>query len=325
MRMRGGAMLRSIRIQRMLSFRDATLELRPLNVLIGPNASGKSNLIEIIALLQAAPRGLRQFINKGGGIADWLWKGGDTAVSLDSDGEVEVVLDHPDDGAPLRYVLKIADGGHKLKILEERLEYESPSPRHDVPYWFFTVKNGYGQIKIIPESIGEQQELKPQLSPDTLTPGESVLHGRKEPTLYPEVSFVGKQSDSARMYREWNMGRESAIRRSQRTDDPSDFLDESFANLALVLNNLELGPEIHTIQDLLGKFYPMYETVNVKIEAGMAQLWIREKGLSYAVPATRLSDGTLRFLSLLAILCHPQPPPPSYASKSQNWGSIPMS
>ena len=27
------------------------------------------------------------------------------------------------------------------------------------------------------------------------------------------------------------------------------------------------------------------------------------------VPATRLSDGTLRYLCLLAILCHPKPPP----------------
>ena len=27
------------------------------------------------------------------------------------------------------------------------------------------------------------------------------------------------------------------------------------------------------------------------------------------MPATRLSDGTLRYLGLLAILCHPKPPP----------------
>ena len=32
-------------------------------------------------------------------------------------------------------------------------------------------------------------------------------------------------------------------------------------------------------------------------------------GLREAIPATRLSDGTLRFLSLLTILCHPTPPP----------------
>ena len=29
----------------------------------------------------------------------------------------------------------------------------------------------------------------------------------------------------------------------------------------------------------------------------------------YSIPATRLSDGTLRYLCLLAILCHPDPPP----------------
>ena len=29
----------------------------------------------------------------------------------------------------------------------------------------------------------------------------------------------------------------------------------------------------------------------------------------YTIPATRLSDGTLRYLCLLTILCHPSPPP----------------
>ena len=30
---------------------------------------------------------------------------------------------------------------------------------------------------------------------------------------------------------------------------------------------------------------------------------------NYTVPATRLSDGTIRYICLLAILCHPDPPP----------------
>ena len=49
--------------------------------------------------------------------------------------------------------------------------------------------------------------------------------------------------------------------------------------------------------------------MGVGIHANTAQLWIREKGLENAIPATRLSDGTLRFMALLAILCHPEPPP----------------
>lgn len=36
---------------------------------------------------------------------------------------------------------------------------------------------------------------------------------------------------------------------------------------------------------------------------------MRERLLQRAIPGTRLSDGTLRFLCLLIILCHPAPPP----------------
>jgi predicted ATPase len=39
----------------------------------------------------------------------------------------------------------------------------------------------------------------------------------------------------------------------------------------------------------------------------MVQVFFQEG--KWAIPATRLSDGTLRYLCLLAILCHPTPPP----------------
>jgi len=45
----------------------------------------------------------------------------------------------------------------------------------------------------------------------------------------------------------------------------------------------------------------------VQIEGGTVQVFFHEG--PFTVPATRLSDGTLRYLCLLAILCHPNPPP----------------
>ena len=69
-------LLSSITPKNILSFKDTTLELGPLNVLIGPNASGKSNLIEAISLLQAAPSDLNSTILRGGGVGAWIWKGG---------------------------------------------------------------------------------------------------------------------------------------------------------------------------------------------------------------------------------------------------------
>ena len=76
--MEGMRFFQTIRLDRILSFGPSEEEfaLEPLNVLIGPNASGKSNLIEVLSLLHAAPRDLQVPITtKGGGVDEWLWKG----------------------------------------------------------------------------------------------------------------------------------------------------------------------------------------------------------------------------------------------------------
>jgi predicted ATPase len=62
--------LRTFKARNILSFgpESPEIELQSLNVLIGPNGAGKSNLIEAIALLQAAPGNLLEPIQAGGGI-----------------------------------------------------------------------------------------------------------------------------------------------------------------------------------------------------------------------------------------------------------------
>ena len=57
----------------------------------------------------------------------------------------------------------------------------------------------------------------------------------------------------------------------------------------------------------LSALYPGIGDFNVQFPAGWVQLFLEER--KFSIPATRLSDGTLRYLCLLAILCHPDPPP----------------
>jgi predicted ATPase len=64
----GKKLIRTLHLENLLSFgpESGEITLEPLNVLIGPNASGKSNLIESMAILRATPKDLTAPIREGG-------------------------------------------------------------------------------------------------------------------------------------------------------------------------------------------------------------------------------------------------------------------
>lgn len=70
--------LKSLTLSNILSLgpEPHTVELGPLNVIIGPNGSGKSNYIAAIGLLRAVATDIQEPIRTGGGVAEWLCKGG---------------------------------------------------------------------------------------------------------------------------------------------------------------------------------------------------------------------------------------------------------
>ena len=315
--------IKSLHIKGMLSFQDMSLEMRPLNVLIGPNASGKSNLIEIIALLQSLPRDLAGFISASGGINEWLWKGERRENGLARSGSIEALLYPHTLETPLRYGLEISESLQYMVIVEELLESGQIRP-DDEPYRYFQLRHGNGVIRSSPELNpwlgGNERKIKTEMftsgqsvSPQgqiLLQPGQSVLREIRDPFAYPEMSRVRHDLETIHFYRDSNIARNSSVRRPQPADGHNFFLREDFSNLALVLSQLQKkGPAIREIEENLQNFYELYEQVGVSVEAGAAQLWLREKGLQDVIPASRLSDGTLRYLALLTILCHPTPPP----------------
>ena len=62
------------------------------------------------------------------------------------------------------------------------------------------------------------------------------------------------------------------------------------------------------MREAFGKFSGDAKDVETRIQEGFVQLRVRESS-GISVPAVRLSDGTLRWLALLAILLNPAPPP----------------
>ena len=86
-------------------------------------------------------------------------------------------------------------------------------------------------------------------------------------------------------------------------------MEEDFSNLALVVNDLLSRRLKPPLDSYLKRFYESYESIHPRIFGNTIELVVNEAGLGSSLPASRLSDGTIRFIALLAILCHPDPPP----------------
>lgn len=303
--MEGKKFIRTLRLQNFLSYgsEGEEIELQPLNVLIGANASGKSNLIEAIALLKATPTDLTAPIRKGGGISDFLWKG-EKGFPI---AEISATLNPSVGNMPLRYRLSFTVVGQRLELVDEAVENEHPHQGEDDVYFFYRYQRGRPVLNV--KNVIEGQRSQRFLLREDLIPDQSVLSQRKEPDQYPELTYLGNQLSNIGLYRDWHIGRDSEPRIPHQTDLPEHPLLEDASNLGLVLNNLQHQLGTRQLIDKLKKFYDAAEEITLKIYGGTVQIFIREEGLIQPIPATRLSDGTLRYIFLIALLCDPTPPP----------------
>ncbi|MFH1718340.1 MAG: AAA family ATPase [Planctomycetota bacterium] len=296
-------------LRNLLSFGPDTepIPLRSLNVLIGPNGSGKSNLLEAVSLLRSAPRDLSAPVKEAGGVSDWLWKGAKSPTAT-----IEAVVRYPEQSEmPIRHSFSFVEHGKRFEVTAERIENKEAFHGYTEPLFFYRNDRGYIRLKEKPQygataTLEQEQGEERRLPRDTIDPEKSVLSQVRDPERYPILSYFTDTYGRFRLYREWSFGRYTAPRQAQKADLPTEYLLESCENLALVLNHLRR----HVRQELIGalsSLYPEISDFDIAIDGGWVQLLMAEG--EYSIPATRLSDGTLRYLCLLAILCHPDPPP----------------
>lgn len=290
-------LLRSITLRNILSFGPDTppLELRALNVLIGPNGSGKSNLLDAVELLKKAPdaENLRSELK-----ADhWFYKGKSTTTSINI--IVEAHLLHI---ADIIHTINLGDASRAVAhwfINEHILSADSFSGSSEATLEFESVFE-YAKVN----SRGNTIEV-PYPDFNYLA---SCLFQFRDRVSYRILTALGDNYRKIRLYREWTFGRNSTPRLPRPTDERNDFLAEDGSNLGLVLNKLRTYPEVKDqFISALNELYEGIKDFDVLVEGGSAQIFLREGNTS--IPATRLSDGTLRYLCLLAILLHPTPPP----------------
>ena len=304
-------LIKSLHLKNILSFKDARLDLQPLNVLIGANGSGKSNLIDVIALLQSVPGDLAGFLRRNGPTGDWAWKGGPADAEAGMPELLVVINDPENPHTPLEYDLRLDTGDDGVRVVHESLKDLRPTGGQLRRVYFSRNADRSGLVASTggaqPELTGETSQFR--LTPDAVGSAQSVFNAIRDPLSFSFLSTTAFRLATIKSYRSWHVGRDSPVRRPQRTDGDPNFLEEDFSNLALVVNDLLSRRLEPSLDSYLKRFYETYESLHPRIFGNTIELIVNETGMSSALPASRLSDGTIRFIALLAILCHPDPPP----------------
>lgn len=291
-------MIKHIKASNILSFGPdgLDLELKPLNVLIGANGSGKSNFLEVISLIRSLPNDLQMTMSRGGGVNEWKWKGVDFSEDPFQQGncEIDFTFQHPHPIGkllpPIDYEFEFSIGSNSVYFSKEII-----SKPHYVESDLYAFSHHHRTLKGLP--------IDDKLFQRNL----SILSQLKDPENHVEITALGEELKKIKIYKNWNFGKNTIFRTPQPADLRSDTLEEDFSNLGLFLNNLKLKPNIKKqILHWLSFLYDNLTDFEIKVEGGAIQLYFIEG--DFAIPASRLSDGSLRYLCLLAILLDPNPP-----------------
>jgi predicted ATPase len=314
--------IQTIRFQNALSFGPDSpeIELKSLNVLIGPNGCGKSNFIEMLNMLRKLPHDdpnavLRKTeANENGeiregAVAEWLWQG--NRVKFGEPNEMQLNLtvappasgDSPENSLRHRIVIRAENFGRYFLIEDETIEYvTAPDER-------FYYRDRYGK-PIVNQRMRQADGsfAWKTFEPDARAGRESAIRKWARDD-FPEIAYLSALYNGVTIHQETAFGRWNPFRHPQSISLNGEYLEEDGKNLNLILNNLRGSDAWEKIVSALRDFYEPVRKLETRASYGNIEIFLREEGFDSPIPAARLSDGTLRYLYLITILCQSDPPP----------------
>jgi predicted ATPase len=194
----------------------------------------------------------------------------------------------------LQYRLEFSEEAHGFIIMRERLSRPLPTSGNGNDLTYF--ERAFGNVRF-------------QKAASEISRSQSVFQLYKNPADVTPTTRIGRLLEEIRIYREFRTTGDSQARRGVSTSTRKDFLDDGGDNLAVVLLDMDFKGLHDQVRTYLRRFCDRFNDVKVRLDGPIAKTYIEESGLLEPLVSWRLSDGTLKFLCLLAVLLEKQPPP----------------
>lgn len=271
-------MLQHLKVEGYKSVANLDLDLGPLNVLVGANGAGKSNILSVFGLLNqlTADGALSSYVFRAGGASSLLHLGPKKTVRMSFELTFETKR-----GRNVYRAAFTHGAPDALVFDEEKVGYE-PADRSRPAEWFLTAARNGSRL------------------------AEVVAHGGPGG---PIEEFVKDHLRRCRLYHFHDTSPEAAVRQFADLHADRD-LHADASNLAPFLLMLRQSHPRHfqEIVDIVRLAFPPFRDLILdpsRSAPGKIMLRWREGASEYEFGPHQMSDGTLRFLCLATLLLQP--------------------
>ena len=292
------------------SLRDVKLALGPLSLVTGPNGSGKSSLYRALRLLADVAQGrVVGSLAAEGGLSSTLWAGPEKLSRAMKAGEQPVQGTRRSQPISLRLGFAGEDYGYAIDLGLP----VSPSSRFGLDPEIKVEAVWTGEVLTRLALIAERRGRKARVrtakdgtwrdSWDQLSSFDSFVTNSADPEDGLELLLLRERMRKWRFYDDLRTDKDSPARRPQ-VGTFTPILASDGSDLAAAIETIfEIGDADALDDAVADAFAGARISVGERFEVEMQQ-----PGLLRPLKAAELSDGTLRYLLLVAALLSPRPP-----------------